>query len=325
MRQQYAVTRASFLILFLISSLCIFSQNTPVKRIDFNGTLIDAETGAPIEFATIQIPDHALWAISDMDGKFKIPGMKPGVYTCEISVLGYQKTIKKIEIKPEMKLTVIKLSPMTLALNEVVVTAQEQRMGSASRIDQSAIQHIQPKSVEDMLQLLPGNLTKNPDLNNVGQAYIREVSSNDNNALGTSVMVDGAPLSNDANMQVLSTSKSGTSLNAQSVSGKGLDLRTISPDNIESMEVIRGIPSVEYGNLTSGAVIIKTRSGVTPLEVKLKADPFSKMAYAGKGFLISEKMGAMNISADYSRMQIYVNAITGLTGLRPIWDIPILL
>ena len=152
-----------------------------------------------------------------------------------------------------------------------------------------------------MLQLLPGNLTKNPDLNNVGQAYIREVSSNDNNALGTSVMVDGAPLSNDANMQVLSTSKSGTSLNAQSVSGKGLDLRTISPDNIESMEVIRGIPSVEYGNLTSGAVIIKTRSGVTPLEVKLKADPFSKMAYAGKGFLISEKMGAMNISADYSQ------------------------
>ena len=301
MRQQYAVTRASFLILFLISSLCIFSQNTPVKRIDFNGTLIDAETGAPIEFATIQIPDHALWAISDMDGKFKIPGMKPGVYTCEISVLGYQKTIKKIEIKPEMKLTVIKLSPMTLALNEVVVTAQEQRMGSASKIDQSAIQHIQPKSVEDMLQLLPGNLTKNPDLNNVGQAYIREVSSNDNNALGTSVMVDGAPLSNDANMQVLSTSKSGTSLNAQSVSGKGLDLRTISPDNIESMEVIRGIPSVEYGNLTSGAVIIKTRSGVTPLEVKLKADPFSKMAYAGKGFLISEKMGAMNISADYSQ------------------------
>ena len=48
---------------------------------------------------------------------------------------------------------------------------------------------------------------------------------------------------------------------------------TVSPDNVESMEVIRGIPSVEYGNLTSGVVIVKTKTGSTPWEAKFKADP----------------------------------------------------
>ena len=60
-------------------------------------------------------------------------------------------------------------------------------------------------------------------------------------------------------------------------------------------------PSVEYGNLTSGAVIIKTKSGVTPFETKVKLDSYSKMFYAGKGFLLGEKAGAMNLSADYSQ------------------------
>ena len=53
----------------------------------------------------------------------------------------------------------IRLSPSSLALKEVVVTAREGKMGSSSLIGQSAIQHLQAKSVEDMLQLLPGAVT----------------------------------------------------------------------------------------------------------------------------------------------------------------------
>ena len=32
----------------------------------------------------------------------------------------------------------------------------------------------------------------------------------------------------------------------------GVDMRSVSTDDIESVEVVRGIPSVEYGDLTSG-------------------------------------------------------------------------
>lgn len=105
-------------------------------------------------------------------------------------------------------------------------------------------------SIGDMFQLLPGNLSVNPNLNGVGQAAIREIGSNANNALGAAVIVDGAPLSNDGNLQALSPSLAGSASNQsqngmsdQTTAGKGVDLRSVSPDNVESMEVIRGIPS----------------------------------------------------------------------------------
>ena len=102
-----------------------------------------------------------------------------------------------------------------------------------------------------MLQLLPGALTVNPSLNNLGQANIREIDGNASNALGTAVILDGIPVSNDANLQAVSTSKAGArsglqsdGMSQQTTAGRGGDLRTKGADNIESGEGISGIPRV---------------------------------------------------------------------------------
>ena len=282
------------------------AENKPVLY-KLSGKIISSENNEPLEMANITI-STSLWATSDTKGNFSIPQIKAGTYEYEVSYLGFEKQKGKITVQGNVDNFIIKLKPLGLGLKEVVVTAQEQKMGSASKIEQTAIQHIQPKSVVDLLQLLPGNVTQNPDINSVAQANIREISSDANNALGTAIIMDGAPVSNDANMQAFSTATSGAnssqkmnSMNDQTTSGRGTDLRSISPDNIESVEVIRGIPSAEYGNLTSGVVVIKTKSGATPLEVKAKVDPSSKMFYAGKGFNLKNKGGAINIAADYSQ------------------------
>ncbi len=298
-------TSTKLWVICIICILCIYpvsGQNSANKSdVSFSGKIVDAENGQPMELATVVLPGQNIWAVSDVDGRFKFTGLKPGEYRYEVKVLGFQKYEGKVVVGKDNKPLTIKLQPMNLALDEVVVTAEAQKMGSSSRIDQTAVQHIQPKSLQDMLQLVPGNVTQNPNLNGIGQAYIREIGNdNANNASGTLVVVDGAPLSNDANMQTMSTSKGGTAT-SQSTAGKGVDLRSISPDNIESVEVIRGIPSVEYGNLTSGAMIVKTRSGATPWEAKFKVDPYSKIFYFGKGFFISDKLGSINVSADYSQ------------------------
>ena len=47
-------------------------------------------------------------------------------------------------------------------------------------------------------------------------------------------------------------------------------MRSISTDDIESVEVIRGIPSVEFGNLTSGVVNIKKKEKPLRLQHVLK-------------------------------------------------------
>jgi len=88
--------------------------------------------------------------------------------------------------------------------------------------------------------------------------------------------------------------------NAASTAGGGVDSRQVSTDNIESVEVIRGIPSVVYGDLTSGAVVVKTKAGVTPWEIRLKADPQLKQISFGKGFQLGEKAGVLNFDADYA-------------------------
>ncbi len=96
------------------------------------------------------------------------------------------------------------------------------------------------------------------------------------NSMGTAIVIDGAPpLSNNANLQTLSPAISGGggSIGGGSSPNSGLDIRSISTDNIESVEVIRGIPSVEHGDLTSGAVIIKSKAGREPLTIRLKTDP----------------------------------------------------
>lgn len=263
------------------------------------GRVVDADTGEPLEFVRVSLPDRGIWTATDAKGEFTIRNLSRGKYDMEVKYTGYQAYNGIVDVTASANPVVIKLSPMSLALDEVSVIAKSRRMGSTSKIDRTAVQHIQPKSLEDLMQLVPGNVTKNPDLNSVGQAQIREIGDNANNALGTLVVVDGTPMSNDANMQSLSTSKRGTTPD-QSTAGRGVDLRLISPDNIESVEVVRGIPSVEYGNLTSGAVIVRSRAGATPWEVKFKADPYSKLAYAGKGFSFRDG-GAFNLSADYSQ------------------------
>lgn len=269
------------------------------------GTVTSSD-GKPVETASVVL-NNSLFTLTDAKGHFKFTNVPAGELDYYVSCLGYTEARGKITLKGDGTDRLnVKLQQRSLSLKGVTVTARQQAMGSKSIIDQDAVRHIQPKSLADMLQLMPGAITVNPTLNNLGQANVREIGSNDNNALGTAVIIDGTPISNDANLQAIAPTRNGKSSSAQAdgmsdqtTAGRGTDLRTISADNIESVEVIRGIPSVEYGNLTSGVVLVKTKAGKSPLEAKLKVDPFSKLAYAGKGFALGS--GTMNLGVDWSQ------------------------
>lgn len=304
------IFRKISVLLSLILTVTTFAQNATFT---IRGTVTD-DKGSGIELATVSL-NQSLVTGTVGGGKFEIRNVPAGTYQYRISFVGYETATGMLHVKTGRETLNVKLHELGLQLQNVTVTAKQVQMGSKSVIDQDAIRHIQPKSIGDLLQLVPGNLTENPNLNQLSQAHIREIESssnniisyNANNTLGTAVIVDGTPLSNDGNMEVLNANRYGAGagsnqllVGANTTGGQGTDLRTVSAGNVESMEVIRGIPSVEYGNLTSGVVIVNTKSGYTPWEAKLQADPNSKLVFVGKGFNIG-KNSAVNFAVDWSQ------------------------
>ena len=298
--------RVFFLCLLLLFPFTHGYAQQTQRGLILKGKVVD-EQNRPIETAYV-ILNGSYYTLTDAKGNFTLKNLPAMKGECTVSCVGYDTKKLTIDVQTASKKNLqITLQTANLALKQVTVTAKQEGMGSRSEIGQDAIRHIQAKSIGDVLQLMPGALTVNPTLNNLSQAYVREIEGDDNNALGTQIIVDGAPLSNDANLQMISQTKYGNRSGAnedgmsnQTTVGRGVDLRTVSPDNIESVEVIRGIPSAEYGNLTSGIVIVKTKAGRTPLEAKFKADPFSKLAWAGKGFNLRGG-GAVNLGFDWSQ------------------------
>lgn len=210
------------------------------------------------------------------------------------------------------------------AIGEVVVTARVSKGPvTASVIGRDAMKHLQPNSLADLMELLPGGYAKDPNMGEANTMSIRETgtmgaygSTTKNNnfsisSLGTQFVVDGVPISTDANMQYspLSDTQSSTSSssieNSRNITNRGVDMRSISTDDIESVEVVRGIPSVEYGNLTSGLINIKKIRRAIPLTARFKADGYSKLFSIGKGLrLDGEGNSIVNMDLGYMDSKI---------------------
>lgn len=262
---------------------------------------------ANVEFATVQVLPQGSITSTNNKGEFTLERLLPGKVNIKIDFLGMQTIDTTFSLAPgsELHLT-FKMQPSSFRLNEVSVVATESKAGkaTASNISRQAMDHLQTSSLVDIMQLLPGGVTVNPNLASAKTFTIRSSgrSAEEMNSLGTAIIVDGAPLSNNANLQTLSPTISGGggSVAGGSAPNSGLDIRTISTDNIESVEVIRGIASVEYGDLTSGAVVVRSKAGKEPLTIRFKTDPRIYQTSVSKGMSLGAKRGNLNLSGDYA-------------------------
>lgn len=125
------------------------------------------------------------------------------------------------------------------------------------------------------------------------------ISSNyDISSLGTAFLMDGVPVGTKANLSYIA-GNSDYDISNRNTTGRGLDMRTLSTDDIEQVEIVRGIPSVEYGDLTSGLVKIKRRKGGNTLNARFKADAYGKLFYLGKGFEWRKQNMTLNLGLDF--------------------------
>ena len=253
-----------------------------------SGTVFEYGTDVPVIGAAVRLGEDYLWTTTDIDGNFSFSGVQSGKYVLEVSCLGYVSVSVEVDASKDVEGLKISLHESSLALDEVVVTAQKAKDGLSTThsLGRDALNHLQISNMTDVASLLPGGKTVNPDLTSENTFSLREGGSKlGNSAFGTAVEVDGVRLGNNASFGGM----------------QGVDTRSVAVDNIESVEVITGVPSAEYGDLNSGMVKINTRKGRTPVNLTFSVNPRTYQTSVSKGIDLLENNGILNISAEWAR------------------------
>ena len=268
----------------LISGLPISATAT---GFDITGSVLEEGSEAPIPGAALKIDDGTIWAMSNAEGAYIFTDIPKGHYLLTVECLGYVSKSVEIELEDrDLKLD-FSLKISSLAIEEVTVTAERAKTGlnTTTTLGRDALNHLQMSSLSDVSALLPGGKTINPDLTTATSFSLRQGGSTAGNAaFGTAVEVDGVRLGSNAGFGEMA----------------GVDTRSISVDNVESVEVITGVPSAEYGDLGSGMVRIHTRHGKTPLNVNFSVNPRTWQTSVSKGIGLGDE-GVLNVSGEWAR------------------------
>ena len=206
------------------------------------GTVIDEETGTPLEGVNIVIRGTYLGCSTNTEGRFIIGKLVPGVYTLEVSMLGYErKFIQNILVSKNAEVVInITLRQTSLSLSEIIVTPGQFSLMRKEPASKNALSSEDvrdfPQLGEDIyraVQRLPG-LTGNGDFSarfNVRGGEQDEVL----------VLLDGMELYDPFHLKDFNGS-----------------LSIIDYEIIRSVDMFTGAFSSEYGNAMSGVFNMKT-------------------------------------------------------------------
>ena len=247
---------------------------------------VKAAAGTPVPGAVVQLDEQYLWAVTDAEGRFVLDEVQQSTYQLETACLGYVTDFRKILVNKDIEQLEITLQVQSLALREVVVTAElsKENLNTTQQIGRTALDHLQVSGLSNIAALLPGGKTVNPDLTVSAQLSVRGGGNTAGNAaFATAVEVDGVRMGDNAGFGGLS----------------GTDTRSLQVENIESVEVISGVPSAEYGDLGSGMVRVTTRKGRTPVMATFSINPRTYDVSVSKGVEVGH--GILNLSGQWTR------------------------
>ena len=292
----YTKRNTILLLLWLVAVIGLRAQTFVM-----GGKVYDADTGKPLEFASVLLTESGLWAITNEQGNFTIKNVPAGKHTLTVQSLGYQKRTFPMELSRDVTDMRLRLKPENLKLEGVTVTAKRKtdEATTSYTIDRQTLDNQQILNISDIQTLLPGGKTVNPSLMNDGRISLRSGSQEKGNAsFGTAIEVDGMRLDNNAAV--------GETM--------GASTRTVSASNIESVEVVTGIASVEYGDLSNGIVKVNTRKGKSPFIVEGKINQHTRQIAVNKGFELGKRAGVLNTSLEHARS--FSNAVSPYTAYQ---------
>lgn len=280
-----ASPRALLTFIFVIAWVApAFSQYT------ITGKVLNRKDNKPVEFATVSIPLSDIWTMANVKGEFVIKNVPAGQVKLTTQYLGFVKKDFSYIVNSNIGVVLL-LDEDNLTLDTVEITAKRgSEIATSYVMDRKALDHLQMLQVTDVTALLPGGKT-NTNLSlattTPQRLSINGTSAERGNAtFGVGIEVDGVRISSNA---------------IRDASLAGPDTKNISTTNIESIEIITGLPSVEYGDMTNGLVKINSRKGVSPYFVEMSTRPNSKMIALSKGLSLGENTGVINFNVEHTK------------------------
>ena len=276
------------------AGLCFWAAVLPAPaeaqtRAEITGRVVDQETNQPVASAIVSIEGQELATVTDSAGQYRVTGVPPGPQVLVAGRIGYATIRIPLTVPAAGVLALdIELATSALRMEGITVTADaiaraRGELGTASVIEQDAIDVYTASSLSGLLELIPGVELRPPGLDDIEQISLRtaptssilslvegEPSAAQLASFGTLIVLDGVPVSNNANLQT--TDLLGR-LRIPSSAGGGIDLRRIPATTLERVEVIRGVPSVRFGDLTQGVIVVDTRAGAFEPRLESIFDP----------------------------------------------------
>jgi len=228
-----------FLLIFLCETGNVIGQSSPTGNI--SGIVYDESNGQPLTDANVYLIQLEKGTTTGADGQFAINDLPEGNYTLSISFLGFKKNQQKITVRKDVNASItVYLKVQPYINGEVVISASGNKGDREAplRIDIIPIKKIEQApvmTVPGLLDYVPGINMSNTFGIYSGKAIItmRGLPANDQSR--TLVLLDGAPLNKADEGSV--------------------NWNMINKNNIESIKVIKGPGTAQYGSGAMGGVI----------------------------------------------------------------------
>lgn len=257
MKMNTTISFVAFTVCIFVMTFCgslLYAGNTG----KIAGTIKDKSTKEALIGANVVVKGTTLGAVTDPDGKYFILRVPPGTVTVQITMMGYRTvTIQNVKIQEDLTTIVdAELEQTSVELGDVVITAEQKLVqkditSTRRTISQESIRELPGlESTTDFFKVQSGAfLSTAPQYVKLGegqQLQVRDESLKDVHIRGGRggeilYMVDGMPVNHPI-------------YGGRSV----LDLNVV---DVQSVELITGGFSAEYGQAQSGVVNISTRTG----------------------------------------------------------------
>ena len=213
-------------LLFLVVT-CAFAQHA------ITGTLMDKDTNAPLEFASIYLPQLEKGTTSDADGHFNLTEIPSGNHKIIISLVGYETLSQSIRLPLTESLN-LALKPSAIEMEEVIVSTPFHKLQSEN------VMKVERESVSELKQAGAVNLASG----------ITEIAGVESVSTGLSI---GKPVIRGLSSNRVLVYAQGIRLENQQFGGEhGLG---VNDAGIESVEIIKGPASLLYGSDALGGVL----------------------------------------------------------------------